>query len=191
MPGERGERAFATLPPRAVEDRGRGRAGGALPGRGAPRGPGRVPRHGVPPRQGPVHHQHPSGGELPPVPPHHQRLPGLFARVHLLWMGRNAGPHGGRPDTPPGGRPDPGQDRRYRRYVETTVLDHWSVVRPAWRTVLDDGTTLITSGDHRFLSDRGWKYVTGAEHGAWRRPHLTTSNRLLGPGRFVDGPKDS
>ena len=27
---------------------------------------------------------------------------------------------------------------------------------------LEDGTVLVTSGDHRFLTGRGWKYVTGA-----------------------------
>src|SRR5688500_17546334 len=47
----------------------------------------------------------------------------------------------------------------YRRYVATEVLDHWSVVKPAYATVLEDGTRVITSGDHRFLSNRGWKYV--------------------------------
>ncbi|MGH9187838.1 MAG: radical SAM protein [Acidimicrobiales bacterium] len=84
-----------------------------------------------------------------------------------------------------------GTERRgpYRRYVPTTVLAHWSTMKPAYRVALDDGTELITSGDHRFLSDRGWKHVTGAEQGEARRPHLTTNNTLLGPGRFVESPK--
>ncbi len=53
------------------------------------------------------------------------------------------------------------RDGTYRRYVITTVLDHWSSMKPAYRTTLQDGTELVTSGDHRFLSDRGWKHVTG------------------------------
>ena len=76
-----------------------------------------------------------------------------------------------------------------RRYVVTEVLDHWQTVKPAFRTILEDGTSFVTSGDHRFLSDRGWKYVTGTECGASRRPHLTENNRLLGPGAFPDPPK--
>ena len=44
---------------------------------------------------------------------------------------------------------------KYRRYVATPVLDHWSTVRPAWRVTLEDGTELIASGDHRFLSPTG------------------------------------
>src|SRR3954471_10662786 len=51
---------------------------------------------------------------------------------------------------------------RYRRYVETEVRDHWSTEKPAYRVTLEDGTALITSGDHRFLTNRGWKHVTGA-----------------------------
>lgn len=78
---------------------------------------------------------------------------------------------------------------RYRRYVATTVLDRWSVTKPAWRVRLDDGTDLITSGDHRLLSNRGWKHVTGTEQGHLCRPHLTRNNRLLGPGRFETEPK--
>jgi DNA repair photolyase len=77
----------------------------------------------------------------------------------------------------------------YRRYVRTTVLAHWQTVKPAYRVLLEDGSQLVTSGDHRFLSDRGWKYVTGAEYGASRRPHLTLNNKLLGVGRFADPPK--
>lgn len=77
-----------------------------------------------------------------------------------------------------------------RRYVRTTVLDHWSTVKPAWRVRLDDGTELVTSGDHRFLTNGGWKHVTGGDRGPGRRPHLTPDDHLLGTGGFVDGPKD-
>jgi DNA repair photolyase len=83
------------------------------------------------------------------------------------------------------------RDGRYRRYVRTRVLAHWSSVRPAYRVVLADGTELVASGDHRFLTDRGWKHVTAAQCGHDRRPHLTSSNALLGTGEFVDGPRFS
>jgi DNA repair photolyase len=77
----------------------------------------------------------------------------------------------------------------YRRYVTTEVLAHWSTIKPAHRVTLEDGTELIASGDHRFLSGRGWKYVTGAGQGRDRRPHLTTGTKLLGTGRFAEGPE--
>jgi DNA repair photolyase len=75
-----------------------------------------------------------------------------------------------------------------RRYVKTRVLAHWSSIKPAFLTVLEDGTELVTSGDHRFLSNRGWKFVTGTEAGANQRPHLTPNNKLMGIGRFAEGP---
>jgi DNA repair photolyase len=78
-----------------------------------------------------------------------------------------------------------------RRYVETDVRAHWSTIKPAYRVMLEDGTELIASGDHRFLTDRGWKHVTGAMGGADQRPHLTTSNALLGTGRFEAPPAQS
>ena len=34
----------------------------------------------------------------------------------------------------------------------TEVLAHWSTVKPAYRVTLEDGTELVASGDHRFLT---------------------------------------
>ena len=93
---------------------------------------------------------------------------------------RHAGPAGRRPHA--GDRRPPrraieiyGTERegRYRRFVKTEVLAHWSTVKPAYRVTLEDGTELVASGDHRFLSRRGWKHVTGTEHGRRAAPHLT------------------
>lgn len=78
----------------------------------------------------------------------------------------------------------------YRRYVITNVLDHWSTIKPAYRIKSEDGTELIASADHRFLSDRGWKHVTGTESGPSCRPHLTVNNRLVGTGPFPSPPDD-
>ena len=76
----------------------------------------------------------------------------------------------------------------YRRYVKTRVLNHWSVIKPAYRVTLEDGTCLVAGPDHRFLTERGWKFVTGAEVGKARRPHLTLRNKLMGTGAFACPP---
>ena len=76
----------------------------------------------------------------------------------------------------------------YRRFVTTPVLAHWSTTKRAYRVALEDGTELVASADHRFLSNRGWKYVTGAYGGPNQRPHLTLNNHLLGTGRFAAPP---
>jgi DNA repair photolyase len=77
----------------------------------------------------------------------------------------------------------------YRRYALTTVLAHWSTVKTAYRVLLEDGTQLVCSGDHRFLTERGWKHVTGAEQGPLQRPFLTVHNKLMGFGGFAEAPK--
>jgi DNA repair photolyase len=83
-----------------------------------------------------------------------------------------------------------GTSRRgsYRRFVKTKVLAHWSTIKPAYRVTLADGTELIASGDHRFLTERGWKHVTGQQQGRDRRPHLTINNKLMGTGAFRSAP---
>ncbi|HEU0181626.1 MAG TPA: LAGLIDADG family homing endonuclease, partial [Agromyces mariniharenae] len=71
----------------------------------------------------------------------------------------------------------------YRRFGPAKVVAKWATKKPAYRVSLADGTVLIASGDHRFLTDRGWKHVTGTMSGAGQRPYLTTGNRLMGFGR--------
>ncbi len=77
---------------------------------------------------------------------------------------------------------------RYRRYARTTVLDKWITIKPAYRIMLEDGTELILSGDHRLLSNRGWKHVVNSARGQADRPHLTTRNRLVGTGALAPQP---
>jgi DNA repair photolyase len=83
------------------------------------------------------------------------------------------------------------RDGLYRRYTRTTVLDKWIVTKPAYRVTLEDGTELVASGDHRYLTDRGWKHVVNTAHGQAERAHLTLNNRLMGTGAFAAQPAES
>src|SRR4030095_17259662 len=74
-------------------------------------------------------------------------------------------------------------------YKKSRVLAHWSSIKPAYRTMLEDGTELVTSADHRFLTERGWKHVTDNEVRP-QRAHLTMNNELLGTGGFAEGPSE-
>jgi DNA repair photolyase len=65
-----------------------------------------------------------------------------------------------------------------RRYVKTSVLAHWTVQRLAYRITLEDRTTLLAGGDHRFLTRFGWKFVLASKDA--QRPHLTIGDELMG-----------
>ena len=66
-----------------------------------------------------------------------------------------------------------------RRLVRTHVLAHWQTLKRAYRVVLADGTELVASADHRFLTDAGWRYVT---NGGTKRPELTLGASFVGTG---------
>lgn len=68
----------------------------------------------------------------------------------------------------------------YRRYVPSVVAATWGTCKPAYRVRLGDGTEIVASGDHRFLTAHGWKFVRPADSG--QRPHLTLNDRLIGYG---------
>jgi DNA repair photolyase len=67
-----------------------------------------------------------------------------------------------------------------RHLVPTEVKDQWASTKPAYRVTLDDGTELVASGDHRFLTPDSWKHVTQSEPGSEERPHLTDGDELIG-----------
>ena len=119
----------------------------------------------------------------------HQPLPRLPACLRLL-------PGGETPILMADGRTKPlaevragdgiyGTVRRgcYRRYVRTTVLAHWSTVKPAYRVVLEDGTQLVCQRRSP-LPDRARLEARhrGRVRSALRRPHLTVNNKLMGVG---------
>jgi DNA repair photolyase len=80
-------------------------------------------------------------------------------------------------------------DGNYRRYITTNVIDHWSTVKPAYRVTLEDGTELVASGDHRFLTRDGWRHLTSSEDGQPPRPYLSVDSELIGVGGFTSPPE--
>ncbi|MGH3088137.1 MAG: PA0069 family radical SAM protein [Rubrobacteraceae bacterium] len=66
----------------------------------------------------------------------------------------------------------------YRRYAKTEVLAHWKTRKLAYRVTLGDGTSLVASGDHRFLAERGWKFVAGGGDGS----RIAVGDCLMGAG---------
>ena len=82
------------------------------------------------------------------------------------------------------------EEGSYRRYTEARVLAKWTSRKRAYRVSLADGTELVTSADHRFLTNRGWKHVIGAMNGAARRPYLTPGLRLQGFGLDINACRE-
>lgn len=74
------------------------------------------------------------------------------------------------------------------KFVESTVLHKWITRKPVYRITLANGMTARCSDDHRWLTDRGWKFVTGAMSGPDQRPYLTTNNSIRTVCDSVDTP---
>jgi DNA repair photolyase len=80
---------------------------------------------------------------------------------------------------------------RARRYAVTEVQAYWSTTKPAYRITLADGRALVASGDHRFLTKRGWEHVIGAGRGPMRRPHLGPDSALAGIEELAKAPAEA
>ncbi len=72
------------------------------------------------------------------------------------------------------------RDGQILRQTITTVLAKWPSIKPGYRVLLKDGRRLVASGDHRFLTSRGWKHVANIIEGTPKRPYLTVGNLLVG-----------
>src|SRR6478736_10298738 len=67
---------------------------------------------------------------------------------------------------------------RKGRYVATEVLAHWQTRKPGYRVTLEDGTKILASGDHRFLSRHGWGYVATEDGVSAGRPATERLGRV-------------
>lgn len=74
---------------------------------------------------------------------------------------------------------------RYRYFVESEVQAFWHTRKPAYRVSLADGTEIVASGDHRFLTERGWKSVAPGG-GSDVASVLTVQDQLAGPEKIDD-----
>jgi len=77
------------------------------------------------------------------------------------------------------------------RYTQAIILNKVETLKPAFEIVLENNTRVICSGDHRWLTDRGWKYTTGAMQGPERRPYLTVNNFIQGIGQAHKTPPET
>ena len=75
-----------------------------------------------------------------------------------------------------------------RRYVTTRVEAHWQTRRSAHRVTLADGTELVASADHRFLTQDGWKHVATPQHFALESL-LVPGDRFFGVGALGAEPE--
>lgn len=71
------------------------------------------------------------------------------------------------------------------RFATTTVLAKIKSEKTAYRVTLADGTEVICSADHRWLTERGWKYTTATGQ---QRPALTLNNSIRKVGAAVATP---
>src|SRR6185295_20090043 len=77
---------------------------------------------------------------------------------------------------------------RSHRYTQAIVLNKIETLKEAFEIVLENDGRVICSGDHRWLTDRGWKYTTGEMQGEGRRPYLTVNNFIRGIGHANKTP---
>ena len=47
---------------------------------------------------------------------------------------------------------------------------------------------MVTSGDHQFLTNHGWRKVNGSDHDWHEQPSLRLGDKLLGTGMFTSSP---
>lgn len=72
------------------------------------------------------------------------------------------------------------------KYKKAVVTNGWTTDQVGYEIKLQNGTSIICSAEHRWLSNRGWKYTDGREQGQLRRPFLTSNNQIKFLSKLVD-----
>jgi DNA repair photolyase len=80
---------------------------------------------------------------------------------------------------------------RSYHYTKATILNKIETLKEGFEIGLENNNSVICSSDHRWLTDRGWKYTTGEMQGAARRPYLTVNNFIRGIGRAHKTPPET
>jgi len=82
-----------------------------------------------------------------------------------------------------------GVDREgyYKKYVKNVVIKKWITYNKSYKITLNNGTELICSANHRWLTQRGWRHTYGKLkiNGEFSSP-LTTNSKLFGFGYSID-----
>ena len=73
-----------------------------------------------------------------------------------------------------------------RSLVPTPVHAAWTTTKAAWCVRLLDGTAIVASAEHRFLTRRGWVHVRPEGCGGDERPHLRIGEALVGAETLAD-----
>src|ERR1700759_673886 len=88
-------------------------------------------------------------------------------------------------------REDRNENNWSHGYTQATILNKIETLKEAFEIVLENDNRLICSGDHRWLTDRGWKYTTGQMQGVGQRPYLTVNNFIRGVGHAHQTPPET
>lgn len=69
-------------------------------------------------------------------------------------------------------------EKNHPKFIKSQVLNKWNIIKKAIKIELEDNKYLICSKNHRWYSNRGWKYTVGSMGGKNQRPYLTINNSL-------------
>ena len=69
--------------------------------------------------------------------------------------------------------------RKSKKFKKAIVIQKFTTIQDAYEICFESGKKIICSGNHRWLTERGWKYTIGSMQGKNRRPYLTNNNEIM------------
>ena len=81
--------------------------------------------------------------------------------------------------------------KKQRKFKKAIITQKSVSLKNIYEVYFKSGKKIICSKDHRWLSERGWKYTTGAMSGKKRRPYLTLNNKIYFFGTISEYPEET